>query len=99
MPTPHEDHQDGILQDQDDSEVAESSDDLEETDNIPQVTARKEPPPERPESIRVRTFVILSFWALVVFLGLPIWWKTTTIYRANLPLQQMMEWADGKVLK
>jgi hypothetical protein len=59
--------------------------------------AKKDPPPEKPEQIRMRSFVLLSFWAIVVFLGLPIWWKTTTIYRANLPLDQMMDWADGKV--
>lgn len=63
------------------------------------VPAKKSPPPELPESIRVRTLVILSFWAVVVFLGLPIWWRTTSIYRARLPLQGMLEWADGKVLQ
>ncbi len=56
-----------------------------------------EPPPENPSDIRRRTYVILSFWLIVLLLGLPIWWKTTTIYRANLPLGEMMEWADGKV--
>jgi len=58
---------------------------------------RKQPPPESPESVRIRTAVVLSFWAVVVFLGLPIWWKTTAIYRAKLPLREMTEWADGKV--
>lgn len=58
---------------------------------------RLEPPPEKPESIRMRTQVILSFWAIVLFLGLPIWWKTTTIYRAPLPLDQMTDWAEGRV--
>jgi len=42
-------------------------------------------------------FIILSFWVLIVLLGLPIWWKTTSIYRSDLPLTEMMEWADGKV--
>ncbi len=60
-------------------------------------TARKQPPPEKPSDIRTRTWVVISFWLLVVFLGLPIWWHTTTIYRANLPLDEMLEWADGKV--
>ena len=59
---------------------------------------KKEPPPETPESIRLRLFVILSFWAIVLFLGLPIWWRTTAIYRAKLPLDQMMDWADGRVM-
>ncbi|KAI9766633.1 MAG: GPI transamidase component [Geoglossum simile] len=61
--------------------------------------ARKRPPPESPESVRIRTAVVLSFWAVVVFLGLPIWWKTTAIYRAKLPLREMVEWADGKVCR
>src|SRR4051812_15296150 len=57
----------------------------------------KKPPPESAESVRIRTSVVFSFWAVVIFLGLPIWWKTTAIYRAKLPLGEMMEWADGKV--
>jgi len=63
------------------------------------VSAEKRQPPELPESIRVRSLVILSFWAVVVCLGLPIWWRTTSIYRARLPLQDMLEWADGKVVQ
>lgn len=60
-------------------------------------TTRKQPPVEKPSDIRRRTWVILSFWLIVVCLGLPIWWETTTIYRANLPLTEMLEWSDGKV--
>ncbi|KAI4104987.1 MAG: hypothetical protein LQ339_003604 [Xanthoria mediterranea] len=59
-------------------------------------TISKQPPPESRESIRVRQLVILSFWAIVVFLGLPIWWWTTSVYRARLPLQEMEDWAEGK---
>ena len=33
----------------------------------------------------------------VIFLGIPLWWKTTNIYRAKLPLELMDEWSDGKV--
>ena len=61
------------------------------------VTARRAPPPESSKSIANRRAVILSFWAVVLFLGLPVWWKTTAIYRADLPLQVMTDWADGKV--
>jgi GPI-anchor transamidase subunit S len=60
-------------------------------------TARVQPPPETPASISLRRWVVLSFWGVVIFLGLPIWWKTTTIYRASLPLQTMIDWAEGKV--
>jgi phosphatidylinositol glycan class S len=58
---------------------------------------KKEPPPESAESFRIRSLVIFSFWAIVLFLGLPVWWRTTAIYRARLPLSQMMDWADGRV--
>lgn len=57
----------------------------------------KMPPPEKPADERRRSFIVLSFWLMVLILGLPIWWMTTTIYRANLPLDSMLEWADGKV--
>jgi hypothetical protein len=60
-------------------------------------STKKEPPPEKPESIRLRHFVLLSFWAIIILLGLPTWWATTSIYRAELPMEQMMDWADGKV--
>lgn len=57
----------------------------------------KDPPPEKPSDIRRRSYIVLSFWLIVVLLGLPIWWKTTSIYRADLPLDAMLQWADGKV--
>lgn len=59
---------------------------------------RKEPPPETPANVRLRRWVIFSFWAVAAFLGLPMWWRTTAIYRAELPLQAMSDWAEGKVL-
>jgi GPI-anchor transamidase subunit S len=54
-------------------------------------------PPEKPEAIRTRTRVILAFWVVIIFFGLPMWWKTTSVYRASLPLDEMMSWAEGKV--
>ncbi len=60
--------------------------------------APKQPPPESPKSIKTRGLVILSFWAVVILLGVPVWLWTTSIYRASLPLQDMLDWADGKVL-
>ncbi|KAK7415299.1 GPI transamidase component [Neonectria magnoliae] len=59
----------------------------------------KLPPPEKLSDVRRRSFIVLSFWLVVVLLGLPIWWKTTTIYRANLPLDGMLEWAEGKACR
>lgn len=66
-------------------------------DAVSAVKRKKEPPPESVEEIKIRSLVIVSFWAIVLFLGLPIWWRTTAIYRARLPLNQMMDWADGRV--
>ncbi|KAL2130074.1 hypothetical protein VTI74DRAFT_6931 [Chaetomium olivicolor] len=60
---------------------------------------KKQPPPEKQSDIRRRSLVILSFWLIVLCLGLPIWWKTTTIYRADLPLQEMLDWSDGKACR
>ncbi|KAI8623201.1 phosphatidylinositol-glycan biosynthesis class S protein [Xylariaceae sp. FL1651] len=63
----------------------------------PVLTTRRKPvPPEKPTHILRRSLVVASFWLVVLCLGLPIWWNTTTIYRANLPLNRMMDWADGR---
>ncbi|KAH8700826.1 putative GPI transamidase component PIG-S [Talaromyces proteolyticus] len=56
-------------------------------------------PPERADAIWTRTKVVLSFWAVIIFFGIPMWWKTTSIYRASLPLEEMMSWAEGKACK
>jgi hypothetical protein len=60
-------------------------------------SSRQLPPPEKPEATRTRFRVIAAFWAVIIFLGFPIWWKTTSIYRAHLPIQEMVDWANGKV--
>ncbi|OAG42224.1 hypothetical protein AYO21_03678 [Fonsecaea monophora] len=59
------------------------------------VPLSKQPPPETPEAVSLRTKIVLSFWAVIILLGLPVWWQTTSIYRASLPLQDMLDWADG----
>jgi len=66
------------------------------------------PPPLTPGQAVTRRNVIFAFWVhdsldyaadkqAVIFLGIPLWWKTTNIYRAKLPLELMDEWSDGKV--
>ncbi|KAF4983988.1 hypothetical protein FDECE_17180 [Fusarium decemcellulare] len=65
----------------------------------PASSQMKQPPPEKPSDTTRRTRVVLSFWLIVLFLGLPIWWNTTTIYRANLPLDAMLQWAEGKACR
>jgi phosphatidylinositol glycan class S len=67
------------------------------SDPLDAVRTKTPPPPETSASLWLRRYVILSFWAVVVILGLPTWWKTTAIYRADLPLSYMTDWADGKV--
>ncbi|CUS13171.1 unnamed protein product [Tuber aestivum] len=60
---------------------------------------RKSPPPDTPENTRNRSLVILSFWVVVITVGLPLWWVTTAIYRAPLPLNEMQSWADGRACR
>ncbi|CEJ55722.1 Putative Glycosyl Phosphatidyl Inositol 17 [Penicillium brasilianum] len=64
-----------------------------------QPSAQRVPPPETSEAIQTRFRVIAAFWAVIVFLGFPIWWKTTSIYRAHLPIRDMADWADGKTCR
>ncbi|KAJ8612466.1 hypothetical protein MRB53_037395 [Persea americana] len=61
--------------------------------------ARKLPPPEPAAAHWTRIYTIASFWLVVVLLGVPLWHKTTSIYRAELPLQLVREWAEGKVYR
>ncbi|PKK52985.1 hypothetical protein CI102_2720 [Trichoderma harzianum] len=68
-------------------------------DSAPAAPSPTLPPPEKPPAVRQRSYVVLSFWLVVLLLGLPIWWKTTAIYRAELPLDRMLKWADGKACR
>ncbi|KAF2102382.1 hypothetical protein NA57DRAFT_51964 [Rhizodiscina lignyota] len=63
------------------------------------VNIQKKPPPESPQNVWTRRMVILAFWAVALLLGMPVWWKTTEVYRASLPLSQMTDWAEGKNCK
>ncbi|RUS35293.1 phosphatidylinositol-glycan biosynthesis class S protein-domain-containing protein [Jimgerdemannia flammicorona] len=40
-----------------------------------------------------RLLVISSFWIVIVF-ALPFWWKTTEVYRAQLPFADIDQWAS-----
>ncbi|EXJ76051.1 uncharacterized protein A1O5_00559 [Cladophialophora psammophila CBS 110553] len=70
---------------------------MEQSSTVPPVAvpASKQPPPEKPEAVSLRTKIVLSFWAVIILLGLPVWWQTTSIYRASLPVQDMLNWAEG----
>ncbi|KAI8143817.1 phosphatidylinositol-glycan biosynthesis class S protein [Fennellomyces sp. T-0311] len=39
--------------------------------------------------------VLASFWAFFL-IGLPFWWKTTEVYRANLPFAEIEAWHTGQ---
>lgn len=61
------------------------------------VLARKQPPPESLQGVKTRRWIIFCFWAIAGLLGLPIWYATTTVPRAALPLESMNAWASGQV--
>jgi hypothetical protein len=61
------------------------------------LNTQKQPPPETPAARWIRRIVVLSFLAVFLLLGLPVWYKTTSIYRADLPLGSMIDWSEGKV--
>ncbi|KAM0551872.1 hypothetical protein ACHAPJ_008208 [Fusarium lateritium] len=76
--------------------------DVKDTSAAPSAPTQPQPetpPPEKPSDTSRRTRVVLSFWLLVLCLGVPIWWRTTGIYRANLPLDGMLQWAEGKACR
>lgn len=62
------------------------------------VEARKKAPAEKPEAISLRSKIVISFWVVILCLGLPTWLKTTEIYRASLPLEEMSAVIEGQVL-
>ncbi|KAJ5406649.1 hypothetical protein N7465_007933 [Penicillium sp. CMV-2018d] len=66
---------------------------------VDQPSVKRAPPPETPAALQTRFRVIAAFWAVIIFLGFPIWWKTTSIYRASLPIEEMVDWADGKACR
>ncbi|CAG8612064.1 1296_t:CDS:2 [Paraglomus brasilianum] len=41
---------------------------------------------------RTRRLIIASFWT-VILIGLPLWWKTTDVYRAQLPFTEIEQWS------
>ncbi|POS83859.1 hypothetical protein EPUL_004027 [Erysiphe pulchra] len=82
--------------------MASSENIKDEDSKSPTITfkyRKKDPPPETLECVRNRRLIILSFWVIIVTIGIPIWWTTTAIYRASLPIDQMLDWANGKVCR
>lgn len=48
-------------------------------------------PLEDKYNAKLRTFSIFSYFIVLVIFGIPIWWYTTRVYRANLPLDEMLD--------
>ncbi|GJJ67840.1 GPI-anchor transamidase subunit S [Entomortierella parvispora] len=42
---------------------------------------------------RTRRMVLLSIW-IAILLGFPLWWKTTRVYRAELPFDEVEQWSQ-----
>lgn len=74
-----------------------TTDDAQTRNMVSAVLHPKAPPAESLHSVRVRRLVVGSFWTVVLLLGLPLWWYTTTVYRAELPVADMQAWATGQV--
>ncbi|GAA6012999.1 hypothetical protein JCM10207_008408 [Rhodosporidiobolus poonsookiae] len=51
-------------------------------------------PSSPPVDSRTRRIVVAAFWA-VVLLGVPLWWKTTTLERRALPAARVQDWASN----
>jgi len=59
--------------------------------------SRKEREEYEKRQVSNRLHIIGSIW-LVFLIGIPIWWKTTEVYRASLPYKEVQKWQDPKSL-
>lgn len=48
------------------------------------------------ETDKIRRLIIASFYIVILF-GLPLWWKTTEVYRAQLTFAEIEEWSNWEV--
>jgi len=82
----------------DDTEIASEPQASSNTNAVNKVAlAKNKTPPESAEGVATRRWILFSFWAVALFLGLPVWLWTTSVPRSSLPLQSMNQWAEGQV--
>ncbi|KAL7268351.1 GPI transamidase component [Rhizina undulata] len=81
--------------------ISTASTNLQATSNNSALVTKQKKSPfhDTSEAFQTKPLVILSFWLVVILLGLPLWWRTTAIYRADLPLKEMQSWADGRACR
>ena len=61
---------------------------------------QKPSPLPEPSTVQwTRRWIIFAFWTIVICFGLPHWIRTTSTYRAALPLEQMDAWANAQTCK
>jgi len=59
--------------------------------------SRKDREEYEKHQVQNRLHIIGSIW-LVFLIGIPIWWKTTEVYRASLPYKEVQKWQDPNSL-
>ncbi|GAA5970980.1 hypothetical protein JCM11641_004533 [Rhodosporidiobolus odoratus] len=59
----------------------------------PRLSAIPIRPTSPPSDVRTRRIVIIAFWS-VILLGVPLWWRTTTLERRPLPVARIREWQE-----
>ncbi|GAA5969873.1 hypothetical protein JCM3765_002924 [Sporobolomyces pararoseus] len=45
-----------------------------------------------PIDLKTRRITLFSFWSIFLLLGVPLWWKTTSLEQNTLPQQRISEW-------
>lgn len=79
---------------------------LSDAQEIPPTTAvsaltskQKTTPFESPQAISLRRRIIISFWLLILLLGLPLWISTQRVIRSPLPEADINAWSSGQACR
>ncbi|XP_075148144.1 prolyl 3-hydroxylase sud1 isoform X2 [Haematobia irritans] len=55
---------------------------------------RHDPTKEDAAEDKFRLYATIAFMTVVIIIGVPMWWKSTEVYRVNLPSSDIMELSD-----